>query len=87
MSSEDLSLKRYGEVQEAAELDSEAATLEARAKDLRVQAQEWRSVVTQLDLQAADTFQQISKFIPWRRENSSRSGQTLGIFVFRVRSC
>ncbi|GAA0183724.1 hypothetical protein LIER_31087 [Lithospermum erythrorhizon] len=48
MYSEDLTLKRHCEVKEA-----EAATLEARARDLRARAQERRSVVTQLDLEAA----------------------------------
>ncbi|GAA0151791.1 hypothetical protein LIER_10434 [Lithospermum erythrorhizon] len=59
MSSEDLALKRHCEVQEVEELDQEAATLEARARDLRVQAQERKSIITQLDLEAADTSQQI----------------------------
>ncbi|GAA0185443.1 hypothetical protein LIER_32731 [Lithospermum erythrorhizon] len=59
MSSKDLALRRHGEVQETTDLDSEAATLEARSKDLRVQAQERRFVVAQLDLEATDTSQQI----------------------------
>ncbi|GAA0168771.1 hypothetical protein LIER_23413 [Lithospermum erythrorhizon] len=44
--------KHHGEVQEA-------ATIKARARDIRVQAQGRRSVVTHLDLEAADTSQRI----------------------------
>ncbi|GAA0166305.1 hypothetical protein LIER_40164 [Lithospermum erythrorhizon] len=81
MSSEDLALRRHGEVQEVAMLESEAATLEARARDSWVHAQERRSVVTQLDLEHFSTHSYL------RGEHSSRAGQTLGIFIFGVRSC
>ncbi|GAA0146947.1 hypothetical protein LIER_06769 [Lithospermum erythrorhizon] len=43
----------------AEELEQEAVELEACARDLHVRAQERSSIVTQLDLEAADTFQQV----------------------------
>ncbi|GAA0159467.1 hypothetical protein LIER_16234 [Lithospermum erythrorhizon] len=56
---EDETSMTQGEVQKIEKLEQEAAELDARARDLRVQVQEQRFIISQLDLETTSTSQQI----------------------------
>ncbi|GAA0144573.1 hypothetical protein LIER_04988 [Lithospermum erythrorhizon] len=56
---EDQTSKQQCEVHKVEKLQQEAAELETHARDMRIQAQEQKSVVSQLDLEIAGISQQI----------------------------
>ncbi|GAA0146054.1 hypothetical protein LIER_06096 [Lithospermum erythrorhizon] len=76
--------RKQCEVQKIAKLEQEVVKLETRVRDLHVQIQEQKSVISELDLGTANTFGQIDIL---ENEILSRAGQPSGTSVGKLRSC